>query len=281
MITKELERITKTKIRKRKAYGAIKSSSQRFPNANFTDVVPREMAEHRPDVLVMQRDSVTLTDMPTEATELYAKQQMLLAAYNMFSAATTALASHPNCQQVLLMEAVPRYDGKEDLNKYGNKMLHQAKAESADRNKDRIMIGVHNLECEGGVREARYGDGRNGPVDMIHMKGSSGRVAYTRSVAAILARAGLASSEEAEQVARSQEITMERPSGDNWRMQGRRGQGGRGQGQGGRDQGQGGRRQGGQGQCRGGQRGRRQQQQQGSPFELATQNRWSAFQGNM
>ena len=166
VITKELERITKTKIRKRKAYGAIQSSRQRFPNANFTDVVPREMAEHRPDVLVMQRDSVTLTDMPTEATELYAKQQMLLVSYNMFAAATTALASNPDCQQALILEAVPRYDGKEELNKYGNKMLHQAKAESTDKNKDRISIGVHNLECEGGVREARYGDSRNGPVDM-------------------------------------------------------------------------------------------------------------------
>ena len=69
------------------------------------------------------------------------------------------------------------------------------------------MIGVHNLECKDGLRESRYGDGRNGPVDMIHMKGSSGKVAYTRSVAAILARAGLASIQEAEQVARSQDVT--------------------------------------------------------------------------
>ena len=202
----------------------------------------------------MQRDSVTLTDMPTGATELYAKQQMLLASYNMFAAATNALASNPDCQQVLLLQAVPRYDGKEELNKYGNEMLHQAKAESTDVNKDRVKIGVHDLECEGGVRESRYGDGRNGPVDMIHMKGSSGKVAYTRSVAAILARAGLASIQEAEQVARSQEITMDRPAGDAWRTQGRRGQGGRGQGQGVQGQGQGG-----QGRDRRDQRGRRQQ----------------------
>ena len=111
------------------------------------------------------------------------------------------------------MEAVPRYDGKQELNKYGNEMLHQAKAESTDINRDRVKIGVHGLECEGGLRESRYGDGRNGPVDRIHMKGSSGMVAYTRSVAAILARAGLASSEEAQQVARSQQITMQSRNG--------------------------------------------------------------------
>ena len=275
---KELEKITKTKMRKRKAYGAIKSSSQRFPNSNFTDVVPKEMAEHRPDVLVMQMDSVMLTDMSSEAPELYAKQQMLLSAYNMFAAATNALASNPDCEQVLLLEAVPRYDNKEELNRYGNKMLHQAKAESTDMNKDRVKIGVHNLECEGGVRESRYGDGRNGPVDMIHMKGPSGKVAYTRSVAVALANAGLARIEEAEQVARSQDITMERTAGDAWRTQGRRGQGG--QGQGGRGHGAWGRGQGGQGRGQDS-RGHRQQQQQTSTFELATQNRWSAFEGNL
>ena len=204
----------------------------------------------------------------------------------MLAAATNALASNPDCQQVLILEAVPRYDGKEELNKYGNQMLHQAKAESTDTNKDRVKIGVHNLECEGGVRESRYGDGRNGPVDMIHMRGSSGKVAYTRSVAAILARAGLASSEEAQQVARSQKITMERPSGEDWRTQGRR-QGSQGQ-EGGRGQGgwgQGGWGQGGQGQGRrgqnqGGRRGRRQPQEP-SAFELATQNRWTPLQGNL
>ena len=83
------------------------------------------MAEHRPDVLIMQRDSVTLTDMPMEASDMYAKQQMLLVSYNMFSAATNALASNPDCQQAVILEAVPRYDGKEELNRYGNKMLHQ------------------------------------------------------------------------------------------------------------------------------------------------------------
>ena len=102
------------------------------------------------------------------------------------------------------------------------------------------------------------------------MKGSSGMVAYTRSVAAILARAGLASAEEAEQVARSQQITMERPVSEDWRTQSRRGQRGGGHGQ--RDQGQ--------SQGRRDHRGRRQQQQV-SPFQLATQNRWSAFQGNL
>ena len=99
----ELEKITKTQILKRKAYGAIKASNQRFPNSNFTDVVPKVMAEYKPDVLIMQKDSVTLTDMPMEVTELYAKQQMLLVSYNMFSAATSALASNPDCQQALIL----------------------------------------------------------------------------------------------------------------------------------------------------------------------------------
>ena len=59
----ELEKITKTKFKKKRAYGAVKALGQTYPVSNFTDVVPKEMAENKPDVLVLQRDSVTLTDM--------------------------------------------------------------------------------------------------------------------------------------------------------------------------------------------------------------------------
>ena len=111
----------------------------------------------------------------------------------MFTVATLA-AADPLVQQVVLMEAAPRYDKKEELNRFGNQMLHQAKAESTSAHKSKVMIGVHNLECEGGLRASRYGDGRKRSVDMIHMRGTSGQVA------SILAGAGLATMQEAAQV---------------------------------------------------------------------------------
>ena len=52
--------------------------------------------------------------------------------------------------------------------------------------KDRIVIGIHNLECAGGIREARFRDLRNRRYDGIHMYGPSGKKAYTISVLDIL-----------------------------------------------------------------------------------------------
>ena len=282
----ELERVTKAKITKRKAYGAIKSADQLFPTANFVDTVPKEMKENNPDMLVLQRDSVTLTDLSPGAPEEYNKQQVKIASFNMFAAATDALAANPDCQQVLLMQAAPRYDGKEELNRYGNDMLYQARAESTSKDKSRVNIGVHKLECEGGLRASRYGDGRSGQVDMLHLKGASGKVAFTRSVAAMLAEAGLTTVEEAEQVGRNMHVEMKKPVDEGYSTQNRRGWSGAGQG--GQQRGSTGQQQ------RGGsrqQRGNARQQQRGagqqsdsarqaSAFEIATHNRFGELSGD-
>jgi aspartyl/asparaginyl beta-hydroxylase (cupin superfamily) len=78
----------------------------------------------------------------------YAKQQVLLSSYNMFTTATSALASNPQLKQVVLMEATSRYNNKEELNRYGNLMLHQAKEESSSVHKAKVTIVVHNLDFE-------------------------------------------------------------------------------------------------------------------------------------
>ena len=90
---------------------------------------------------------------------------------------------------------------------------------------------------------------------MVHMRGASGKVAYTRSVAAILAKANLASMTDAEQVARSKERGPgEEDFSSHWRR-GRRGP---------------------KGDPRGGHR--RQHQQQVPHFQLATRNRFRGLQ---
>ena len=59
------------------------------------------------------------------------------------------------------------------------------------RLKDYIVIGQHDLDCVGGVREARYHDIMNNRYDAVHMFGSTGKKAYTVSVLEILNGAGL------------------------------------------------------------------------------------------
>ena len=90
-------------------------------------------------------------------------------------------------------------------------MMNKALAESTSNKKDKVVIRVHNLDCQGGLRLSKYGDvarnqGDREKMDMVHMRGASGKVAYTRSVVAILAKANLASTVDAEQVARSRTV---------------------------------------------------------------------------
>ena len=225
----ELEQLTKAKIKQRKAYGAVRAPDHFYPDANFTDVVPKEMELNKPDALILQMESVTLTNLSTDGHDEFAKQQVKVASANMFTVATSALAVNPNLQRVVLMEAVPRFDtkAKQELNRYGNLMIHQAKQESNSIHKDKVFIGVHTLDCQGkGLIASRYGDRRQ-QADMIHMRGPSGPSAYIKSVANILAGAGLASPQDAALVARpglaDRPVQMRRMSGQTFQTQGRRG----------------------------------------------------------
>ena len=51
---------------------------------------------------------------------------------------------------------------------------------------DRIVIGNHDLECSGGVLQARYRDSATNRFDGVHMYGASGQKAYTASVINVL-----------------------------------------------------------------------------------------------
>ena len=84
-------------------------------------------------------------------------------------------------------------------------------------------------------------------MDGIHLKGSSGKIAYTRSVANILAAAGLISSEDAAQVGKNLKIKLKK-NGETWnQVEERRGSSSR-------------------------------QPQQLSTFQVATQNRFGLLQ---
>ena len=61
--------------------------------------------------------------------------------------------------------------------------------------KDKLFIGIHNIECTGAIKESRYRQTKTGKFDAIHMYGSSGQKAYTLSVLSILRSAKLTSSD--------------------------------------------------------------------------------------
>ena len=207
---KELEQLTKAKFRTAKAYGSTRRSKEegfKFPDRNFTDVVPAVLAASNVDVAVTMAPSVELSNLPADVNDEYAAQEASNSSYNMVKVAENALASNPNLKMFVIAERVPRYDKLHNLNKYANnKLFEAANAVKNQQVKNRIFIGKHNLDSTlDGLRLSRFGDPRRVKVDGIHMKGSSGKVSFSRSLANILAKAGLCDSKAAEQLCRSEE----------------------------------------------------------------------------
>jgi len=191
---KLLEKATGAVIKKTKAY--CSKFGGKMPTKNFTDIIPQVLNEDRFDYLVVQASSTDLTnlqELPEDTCDEYYRQQASLSSYQMVSSLDTALTAHPYLKGVVLMERTPRYDDLHNLNRYANGVLHEAVSKS--RNAGKVFVGQHILECEGGVQASRLGSpSTHHNFDGIHLRGSSGRIATTRSVASILQQAGILSS---------------------------------------------------------------------------------------
>ena len=92
----------------------------------------------------------------------------------------------------MITEHAPRYDEhfvgptglKHRLARFANTTFHQMRESS--EYKDKIVIGEHNLECVGDKFDARYRDEKTNRYDGVHMYGTFGIRAYTRSWTRIL-----------------------------------------------------------------------------------------------
>ena len=122
-----------------------------------------------------------------------------MSATNLFQAGLNALQENPRLRKVIIMKQIPRYDQsnvdplslKPSLSILFNNTLTNLWMESPF--KDKMFIGNHNIECNGSIREARYRHTKSGKFDGIHLYGSSGRKAYTKSVLNILKSANVTS----------------------------------------------------------------------------------------
>ena len=207
----KLEGLTKAKFKKSKAYAATKrprAEGFKFPETNFTTVVPEVLAKEKFDVAVLLAPSVEITNLADNAHEEYTAQEASLSSYNIMKVAENALAAHPELKKVIVAERVPRYDQWHNLNTFANEELHEAlKAVKNDDVRNKIVVGRQTLDCQSqGLQLSRYGDPRVcRRADGIHMRGSSGLISFTRSMASILAGAGLCNPIEAEQLGRSKQ----------------------------------------------------------------------------
>ena len=176
--------------------GSEAKLASKFPDKNFKDIVPVEVKKEPIDYLLLQAGSVDITNLKTkdypEKHAEYFKQEVRYAAKNMFVTAESALASQPTIKKVVIMTLTPRYDSHQDdpksikaiLAQMYNNTLGELWLDSPV--KDKVVVGMHNLECNGGVREARYRDIFGKRYDGYHLFGPSGKKAFTVSVLNIL-----------------------------------------------------------------------------------------------
>ena len=222
----KLAKLTKTKVKKVKAYAATKRSKSegfKFPDSNFTDVVPATLAKEKFDIAFLLAPSVEMTNLAKNAHAEYANQEASCASYNIIKVAENALITNPELKKVIIAERVPRLDQWQELNTFANEELHEAlKAVADEAIRKKIFIGAQTLDCQDhkGIQMSRYGDPRVCPrADGIHMRGSSGQISLTRSIASILAGAGLCDPSEAEQLGRSKPPSDSSSSSDRFETQ--------------------------------------------------------------
>ena len=203
-----IEKAVGGKVTTAKAYAAIFDNvgseakvASRFPTKNFTDVIPEEIKREPFDYLIIQSGSVDITNLNTkdkpQEFSAYFKQEVRFSAKNLFNAAESALAAQPSLKKIVIMTQTPRYDVKSvdplclkpALAVLFNNTLGEVWMDSPHN--DKIVLGIHNLECSGGIREARYRDLRNQKYDAVHMFGPSGEKSYTISVLDILISADI------------------------------------------------------------------------------------------
>ena len=205
-----LEGATQSKFVTAKAYGSVyedvsnvAKQAARFPRSNFNDVVPAQLRKDDYKTLVLQAGSVDISnlntkDNPTQYIE-YFKQETIISATNFFQTAVKALSVSPSLEKVVIMKQIPRYDPvqvdplclKPVLSQLYNTTITDLWMNSEHKNI--IVIGSHNIECTGAIKEARYRDTKSGKFDGIHLHGCSGRKTYTLSVLNILKSAQLTS----------------------------------------------------------------------------------------
>ena len=156
-----------------RAYSSVKDTVSniwkqpaKFPNHNFTDVVPAELAKGTFHSLVLQAPSVDITNFNTSVNPSeyinYFEQHTVLSAGNFFSVVTNALKVQPTLNKVIVLKLIPRYDPpsvdplglKSKLSRMFNEKLEEFCRNSPEKGK--IFVGNHNIACTGAIRESRY-----------------------------------------------------------------------------------------------------------------------------
>ena len=112
-----LQDATETKIVSAKACSSIHDTvsnvakqAAKYPQSNFTDVIPAMLRKDDYESLILQYGSVDITNLNTKDEPSmyieYFKQKTIMSAKNLFSAACNALKMDPKLLKVVLMKQI-------------------------------------------------------------------------------------------------------------------------------------------------------------------------------
>ena len=200
---------TKSTIVTAKAYSAVydevsnvAKEAAYYPKKKYLQVVPAEAVKDTFEHLIIQAGSVDVSNLKTNNNPneylKYFKQVSVISATNIFNS-IIALENQPSLKSVIIMKQTPRYDPadvdslsvKPAMSYLFNNTIMDLWMNSPM--KDRMFVGTHNIDCSGAIQAARYRHTKTGRFDGVHLYGSSGGKAYTKSVLNILRSAELIS----------------------------------------------------------------------------------------
>ncbi len=188
-----IEKATGADIVAKRAYSSVEDMRARWPESNFRDVVPVQLAEGKYNQLVMQAPSVDITNMKrvvNKTSKQYQRGDASTSSFNMIKTAEKALQQFPNLKGVLIAEHAPRHDNMREISQFSNQELHRHLKHSLY--KDKIKIGLHTLDFEGEEKDSVYGSKQtNTKPDGYHLRGPNGKHSFTKSLLNIFNKAGL------------------------------------------------------------------------------------------
>ena len=160
---KKIAHATEAEFKTVRAYSSIKESSNRwkqaprFPDANFTDVVPAELERGTYHYLVLQAPSVDIMNMNTTFKLSELEKQTTISAQNFFKVVQSARKVHQTLKKVVVLKLIPSYDPP-SVDPLGMKTFNEKLEELWRRSyfQSKVFVGSHNIDCTGAIRESRY-----------------------------------------------------------------------------------------------------------------------------
>ena len=164
----------------------------RFPDQNFTDIVPKELKKEEFSTLILQggTNEVSNLDISGNAGERIEtlKEEIKVSSEKLFCIAEKSLEENKSLDNVLIFKRIFRCDTlkndptqiRSKLSDFGNRVLDDLwLTKGCPKN---IKIVEQSLKCQGDLRVSRFGFPSAQGYDGVHMRGKLAVQHYTGSL---------------------------------------------------------------------------------------------------